>query len=203
MSSIPYGGCVVQVGQLSIVPVFDGTSREDPTHFYVTHPGMNPAPGHRREDWEKHRDLLDPDGRLEHAVGGFLVRSGDHLVLIDAGVGPGQIGPYGPYHRVIRGGELPARLRELGVDPADVTDVVLNLLRFFKDESCGQCTPCRVGCDKAVALLERKNWDGSLLNELAQAMRDASICGLGQAAPNAFITAMELFPGERARTGGG
>jgi len=71
--------------------------------------------------------------------------------------------------------------------------VVLNLLRFFKDESCGQCTPCRVGCDKAVALLECDDWDSALLNELAQTMRDASICGLGQAAPNAFITAMEHF----------
>jgi formate dehydrogenase len=81
----------------------------------------------------------------------------------------------------------------------DIGAVVLNLLRFFKDESCGQCTPCRVGCDKAVALLERDDWDAELLNELAQAMRDASICGLGQAAPNAFITAMEHFSGERAR----
>ena len=85
-------------------------------------------------------------------------------------------------------------------DQDDVTDVVLNLLRFFKDESCGQCTPCRVGCDKAVALLERREWDGPLLDELAQAMRDASICGLGQAAPNAFITAMEFFSEKPART---
>jgi formate dehydrogenase beta subunit len=83
----------------------------------------------------------------------------------------------------------------------DMGRVVLNLLRFFKDESCGQCTPCRVGCDKAVALLERDDWDAELLNELAQAMRDASICGLGQAAPNAFITAMEHFSDERAQTG--
>jgi formate dehydrogenase len=83
----------------------------------------------------------------------------------------------------------------------DISAVVLNLLRFFKDESCGQCTPCRVGCDKAVALLERDDWDAELLNELAQAMRDSSICGLGQAAPNAFITAMEHFSDERARTG--
>ncbi|MGA8433342.1 MAG: NAD(P)H-dependent oxidoreductase subunit E [Methyloceanibacter sp.] len=83
----------------------------------------------------------------------------------------------------------------------DIGAVVLNLLRFFKDESCGQCTPCRVGCDKAVALLERDDWDAQLLNELAQAMRDASICGLGQAAPNAFITAMEHFSDERAQTG--
>jgi formate dehydrogenase beta subunit len=85
-------------------------------------------------------------------------------------------------------------------DQDDVTDIVINLLRFFKDESCGQCTPCRVGCDKAVALLERRDWDGELLNELAQTMRDASICGLGQAAPNAFITAMEFFSDEPART---
>ena len=82
----------------------------------------------------------------------------------------------------------------------DVSKVVLNLLRFFKDESCGQCTPCRVGCEKAVALLQSKTWDGALLNELAQTMRDASICGLGQAAPNAFITAMEHFTNEPART---
>jgi len=85
-------------------------------------------------------------------------------------------------------------------DRDDVGAVVLNLLRFFKDESCGQCTPCRVGCDKAVALLERDDWDAELLNELAQTMRDASICGLGQAAPNAFITAMEHFTHTPARS---
>ena len=82
-------------------------------------------------------------------------------------------------------------------DKDDVADVVINLLRFFKDESCGQCTPCRVGCDKAVALLERRQWDRELLTELAQTMRDASICGLGQAAPNAFISAMQFFLDER------
>jgi formate dehydrogenase beta subunit len=74
-----------------------------------------------------------------------------------------------------------------------VADVAINLLRFFKNESCGQCTPCRVGCDKAVALLERDDWDKELLTELAQTMRDASICGLGQAAPNVFISAMQFF----------
>ena len=78
-------------------------------------------------------------------------------------------------------------------DRDDISAIVLNLLRFFKDESCGQCTPCRVGCDKAVALLERGAWDGELLSELAETMRDASICGLGQAAPNVFITALEHF----------
>ena len=82
----------------------------------------------------------------------------------------------------------------------DVADIVINLLRFFKDELCGQCTPCRVGCDKAVALLERRQWDKELLTELAQTMRDASICGLGQAAPNAFISAMQFFLDERLGT---
>jgi len=82
----------------------------------------------------------------------------------------------------------------------DVADIVINLLRFFKDESCGQCTPCRVGCEKAVTLLERRQWDKELLNELAQTMRDASICGLGQAAPNAFISAMQFFLDERLGT---
>jgi NADH:ubiquinone oxidoreductase subunit F (NADH-binding)/NADH:ubiquinone oxidoreductase subunit E len=82
----------------------------------------------------------------------------------------------------------------------DVADIVINLLRFFKDESCGQCTPCRVGCEKAVALLERRQWDRELLTELAQTMRDASICGLGQAAPNAFISAMQFFLDERLGT---
>jgi formate dehydrogenase beta subunit len=82
----------------------------------------------------------------------------------------------------------------------DVADIVINLLRFFKDESCGQCTPCRVGCEKAVALLEGRQWDKELLTELAQTMRDASICGLGQAAPNAFISAMQFFLDERLGT---
>jgi formate dehydrogenase beta subunit len=84
----------------------------------------------------------------------------------------------------------------------EVSDIAINLLRFFKDESCGQCTPCRVGCDKAVALLERDEWDKKLLTELAQAMRDASICGLGQAAPNAFISAMQFFLDERTEVAG-
>jgi NADH:ubiquinone oxidoreductase subunit F (NADH-binding)/NADH:ubiquinone oxidoreductase subunit E len=79
-----------------------------------------------------------------------------------------------------------------------IADIAINLLQFFKNESCGQCTPCRVGCDKAVKLLAKDDWDSDLLGELAQAMRDASICGLGQAAPNAFVTAMEFFSDEHA-----
>jgi formate dehydrogenase len=71
-----------------------------------------------------------------------------------------------------------------------------NTLRFFKDESCGQCTPCRAGTAKAVALMEQPQWDTGLLAELSQVMRDASICGLGQAAPNPFDCVIKYFPHE-------
>jgi glyoxylase-like metal-dependent hydrolase (beta-lactamase superfamily II) len=127
-SGIPYGGEVFSIGDLEVVPIFDGYSREDPTHFYAVHPDAPPQRGDARADWEPYADFLDGDGRLEHGLGGFLVRTGDHVVLIDTGVGPQQIGPYGPYGRVIAGGELPDRLRAVGVDPAEVTDVVLTHL---------------------------------------------------------------------------
>src|SRR6266404_8914880 len=71
-----------------------------------------------------------------------------------------------------------------------------NLMKFFADESCGQCTPCRVGTVKALQLMEQKRWDEPLLQELSQAMMDASICGLGQAAPNLVLTVLKYFPGE-------
>jgi NADH:ubiquinone oxidoreductase subunit F (NADH-binding)/NADH:ubiquinone oxidoreductase subunit E len=72
----------------------------------------------------------------------------------------------------------------------------LNAMRFFKHESCGQCTPCRVGTAKAVELMARDTWDQDLLEELAVAMEDASICGLGQAAPNPLRCAIKYFPQE-------
>ena len=72
----------------------------------------------------------------------------------------------------------------------------LNMLRFFEDESCGQCTPCRVGCEKAVKLMQADRWDQPLLEELCQAMADASICGLGQAAPNPIRLTIKHFPDE-------
>ncbi len=71
-----------------------------------------------------------------------------------------------------------------------------NLMRFFRDESCGQCTPCRVGTAKALALMEEGKWDQPLLKELSRTMIDASICGLGQAAPNPALTVMKYFPNE-------
>ncbi|MFQ5619803.1 MAG: NAD(P)H-dependent oxidoreductase subunit E [Rhodospirillales bacterium] len=79
-------------------------------------------------------------------------------------------------------------------DKDTVRDVAVNLLRFFEDESCGQCTPCRVGCEKAVKLMQAEHWDAALLKELSTAMRDASICGLGQAAPNPLLSALAFFP---------
>jgi formate dehydrogenase len=71
-----------------------------------------------------------------------------------------------------------------------------NLMRFFKDESCGQCTPCRVGTAKALSLIEQPKWDTELLDELSFVMRDASICGLGQAAPNPVDCVVKYFPHE-------
>jgi formate dehydrogenase len=75
-------------------------------------------------------------------------------------------------------------------------DAALNLMRFFADESCGQCTPCRVGTEKAVMLMREPRWDQPLLQELSQAMTDASICGLGQAAPNPIACVVKYFPQE-------
>ncbi len=72
-------------------------------------------------------------------------------------------------------------------------DAALNMLKFFEDESCGQCTPCRVGCEKAVKLMERDAWDTDLLTDLCETMVDASICGLGQAAPNPILLTMKHF----------
>jgi len=113
------------------------------------------------------------------------------------------------------GGVLPASLADIGLDfggklaelgafvgshavvilsdKDDMKDVAVNLLKFFEDESCGQCTPCRVGCEKAVKLMKKRKWDQGLLAELSNAMADASICGLGQAAPNPIRTVMTHF----------
>ncbi|MEC8580407.1 MAG: NAD(P)H-dependent oxidoreductase subunit E [Pseudomonadota bacterium] len=81
-------------------------------------------------------------------------------------------------------------------DQDSARDAALNMLRFFEDESCGQCTPCRVGCEKAVKLMQAEKWNTDLLEELSQAMVDASICGLGQAAPNPIRLTIKHFSGE-------
>ena len=112
------------------------------------------------------------------------------------------------------GGILPARLADVPLDfgtleahgcligsaavvvlseQDSTADAALNLLRFFEDESCGQCTPCRAGCEKAVKLMSQPIWDKPLLEELSAAMMDASICGLGQAAPNGLLSVFRYF----------
>lgn len=78
-------------------------------------------------------------------------------------------------------------------------DVAAGLMRFFEHESCGQCTPCRAGTTQAIALMRQPAWDADRLTELSHVMRDASICGLGQAAPNPFDSVLRFFPQEVTR----
>jgi formate dehydrogenase len=115
------------------------------------------------------------------------------------------------------GGILPARLADVPLDfdtlqphgcfigsaavmvlseHDSARDAALNVMRFFAHESCGQCTPCRVGTDKAAQLMTAEVWDADTLQDLAQVMGDASICGLGQAAPNPIRCVLDYFPHE-------
>jgi len=79
-------------------------------------------------------------------------------------------------------------------DQDDMKDVARNLIDFFRDESCGQCTPCRNGTEKALALMQAATWDAAVLEDLSSVMADASICGLGQAAPNPIRSVLKYFP---------
>ncbi len=88
-------------------------------------------------------------------------------------------------------------------DQDDMRAVALNLMKFFADESCGQCTPCRNGTEKAVQLMEAKQWNLPLLDDLSQVMRDASICGLGQAASNPVASVVKHFESEIIASQGG
>ena len=78
----------------------------------------------------------------------------------------------------------------------NIREICKNLIGFFEYESCGQCTPCRVGCEKILKLIDAPNWNESLIRELSDTMRDASICGLGQAAPNPVLSALRFFAKE-------
>ncbi len=81
-------------------------------------------------------------------------------------------------------------------DKDKIRDVALNMIEFFKSESCGQCTPCRVGCEKAVTIMKQKDWDFSLLEDLCEVMESSSICGLGQAATNPIKSSISYFTEE-------
>ena len=157
-------------------------------------------------------------GRVQNP-GIFLLPAGSTILdIIDAagGMKEGHIfkayQPGGP-----SSGLLPAELNDVPMDfdtlqPYDTfigsaavvilsdkdsaRSAALNMLKFFEDESCGQCTPCRVGCEKAVKLMENEEWDTELLEEVCNTMVDASICGLGQAAPNAIKSTIKYFNDE-------
>ena len=77
-----------------------------------------------------------------------------------------------------------------------VSNAARNAMHFFSHESCGQCTPCRVGSERAARLMEQERWDPDVLEDLCVVMEDASICGLGQAAPNPLRSVMKYFPEE-------
>ncbi len=81
-------------------------------------------------------------------------------------------------------------------DKDKIKDVALNMIEFFKSESCGQCTPCRVGCEKAVNIMKQKHWDISLLEDLCEVMESSSICGLGQAATKPIKSSISFFSEE-------
>lgn len=81
-------------------------------------------------------------------------------------------------------------------DKDDMREVALNVMKFFEDESCGQCTPCRNGTSMAVRMMQQETWDAETLRDLSEVMMQASICGLGQAAPNPLLSVMKHFPDE-------
>ena len=81
-------------------------------------------------------------------------------------------------------------------DKDSMKDVALNLLKFFEEESCGQCTPCRVGTEKTVKLMKEKIWNKDKLADLSEVMSQASICGLGQAATNPLNSVLKYFGNE-------
>jgi len=154
----------------------------------VRNPGVKivPAGTTARELIEEHSGGM----REGHAFKGYLPGGASGGILpasmADIPLDFGQLEKHGSFvgsHAVV-----------ILSDQDDMKDVALNLMRFFEDESCGQCTPCRAGTEKAVALMAAGNWDKSLLEELTTVMRDASICGLGQAAGNPILSVMRHFP---------
>jgi glyoxylase-like metal-dependent hydrolase (beta-lactamase superfamily II) len=144
----------MEVGDIVIEPVHDGTAFFNPTEAYRM--GMDPATaatavgkGLSEADWAPHRALLDEHGRIEVALGGFLVRSGDRVVLVDTGVG--TVGG------LLSGGLLLKSLGRLGVEPADVTDVVLTHLHF--DHVGWTTRHGEIVFPDATYRCDRRDWD--------------------------------------------
>jgi formate dehydrogenase len=138
------------------------------------------------------RDLIELAGGMAdgHHLKGYLPGGASGGILpaymADVPLDFGQLERYGCFvgsHAVV-----------ILSDQDDMKAVALNLMRFFEDESCGQCTPCRNGTQKAAQLMSAGRWDRDLLDDLSQVMADASICGLGQAAPNPVRCVFKYFP---------
>src|SRR5262245_29377927 len=156
----------------------------------VNEPGVKLAPAGvtARELVEEYCGGMQPG----HAFKGYLPGGASGGILpasmADLALDFGMLEKYGCFvgsHAVV-----------MLADKDDIKAVALNLMKFFEDESCGQCTPCRVGTEKAAKLMQQGPWDEALLVELSDAMRDASICGLGQAAPNPLLCVLKYFPEE-------
>ena len=147
----------MKVGGIDIIPVTDGIGKMIPTEAFAARvfPGSEhlPAPkgrGMEEADWEPHRALLDDDGMLTLALGGFLLRASDRLALVDTGLGPLDIG-------TMRGGALLTELRRLGVDPGDITDVILTHLHF---DHVGWTTQKGVVVfENATYRCDRRDWE--------------------------------------------
>lgn len=147
----------MRVGEIDIVGVTDGFGKLVATDAYAGRlmPGNEDLPppkgrGIEESDWELHRTFLDDKGMLTIAIGGFLVRSADRLVLVDCGLGPLDVG-------TMRGGKLLAELAALGVEPADITDVVLTHLHF--DHVGWTTQKGSVVFDRATYRCDRRDWE--------------------------------------------
>jgi glyoxylase-like metal-dependent hydrolase (beta-lactamase superfamily II) len=148
----------MRVGEIDIIPVIDGVGHMNPTEAYANTlfpagGGTSPASegrGTSIDDWAPHRGLLDEDGMLTLALGGFLVRTGDRLALVDAGIGPIDIG-------IMSGGALLTELAALGVAPGDITDVVLTHLHF--DHVGWTTRKGEVVFENATYRCDRRDWE--------------------------------------------
>src|SRR3954452_20795278 len=113
----------MRLGELEILPVHDGVARAQPSAPYRLGNVEPNGRGGDDADWAPHRAFLAADGMLEMALGGFLIRTSDRVVLVDAGLGPLEFGPF-------VGGRLIGSLAALGLEPSDITDVLLTPLHF-------------------------------------------------------------------------
>jgi glyoxylase-like metal-dependent hydrolase (beta-lactamase superfamily II) len=147
----------MRVGALEILPVHDGTVRFPPSQAYRDLSSEEPSGrGLDEAEWAPHRALLDDDGQLEIALGGFLIRSGGHTVLVDTGVGARPVGPFA-------GGRLIESLAGYGVQPEEVTDVVFTHLHF--DHVGWATTHGEVVFVNATYRCDQRDWDHFVTND--------------------------------------